>query len=719
MGAFLDRVTAVTQGPDSNHTSGFFDSVVQRRIIYALSVFVTAALVLSCTYLLVATQIETLQWLAFLGGLTAFLLSALMARTGKSIETAGILLIAGSMGVTSVIAHYGQGVFSPFCFWFPMITLIGGLILGSRAALIAGILGIFSLAVLAYTARPFSPAVLELQDVLMQTLNLVLGVVVCFFVAAYLARQVGQTRRVLIKKEADLVNSKALFRASLNISADAVVIINRAGNIEMFNQAAEQLYGISAEQAVGSSMSDLIIPPRLLLDHYSGFQRYLDTGIANILGIRIETFSLLKDGSEFPVELMIEKVMLDDEIQFVAHIKDLTERNKLRSELERKEEQVGLDNRLEAMGRLSGAIAHDFNNLLMAINGYTELLLARQELSEEVRDEITEISHAGEQASEITKQLLEYSRKDRLAPEHISPAAMIEGLVGMFGRILPATVDLQTDFGDASWLVQTEGARLEQAVLNMLLNAADAMPAGGTVWVRVQDVTVDAEKAGTIKGLEVGDYACIEVEDEGTGMDKEVMDHIFDAFYTTKTAGEGTGLGLATSESIVKKSGGAIEVQSEKNKGTTFFIYLPRASEVEKYYSIPDKTTRQNSAMSGTILVVEDDPAVHKVLTRSLVADGFEVLGAENGEQGYEIALRHSEQINLVITDVVMPKLGGPEMVRRLLVSFPGIKVIYVSGYSADRLESSDIDNSRIEFLAKPYSYKDLKVLITKLLLMN
>ena len=151
----------------------------------------------------------------------------------------------------------------------------------------------------------------------------------------------------------------------------------------------------------------------------------------------------------------------------------------------------------------------------------------------------------------------------------------------------------------------------------------------------------------------------------------------------------------------------------------TFFIYLPRAGEVEKYYSIPDKAIQQNSAMSGTILVVEDDPAVQKILTRALISDGFEVLGAENGEQGYEIALRHSKQINLVITDVVMPKLGGPEMVRRLMVSFPDMKVIYVSGYSDNKLESSDIDNPRAEFLAKPYSYKDLKGLISKLLLMN
>ncbi|MBT6244289.1 MAG: PAS domain S-box protein [Gammaproteobacteria bacterium] len=629
------------------------------------------------------------------------------------------MLVAGSMGVTGVIAYYGQGVFSPFCVWFLLIILIGGLILGRRVAFFSGVLGIFSLVVLAFAVRQFSPAALGLEDVLMQTLNLVLGVAVCSFIAIYLAGQLGQTRRVLTKQQADLADSKALFQASMSISADAIVLINGAGVIEMFSQGAEQLFGISAEQAVGSAMSEVLIPPRLIPDHASGFQRYLDTGVANILGIRLETYSQFKDGSEFPVELMIEKVMLAEQTHFVAQIKDLSERNQLRSALEIKEEQVGLDHRLEVMGRLSGAVAHDFNNLLMAINGYTELLLARQELSEQVRDDIREISRAGEQASQLTKQLLNYSRKDRLAPEHISPAAMIEDLVGMFGRILPAAVDLQTDFNNSSWLVQTGGARLEQAILNLLLNAADALPEGGTVWVRVQDVAVDAEKARTLNDLRVGDYACIEVEDKGIGMDKEVMEHIFDPYYTTKKVGKGTGLGLATSKTIVKQSGGTIAVQSEKNKGTTFFIYLPRAGEVEKYYSIPDKAIQQNSAMSGTILVVEDDPAVQKILTRALISDGFEVLGAENGEQGYEIALRHSKQINLVITDVVMPKLGGPEMVRRLMVSFPDMKVIYVSGYSDNKLESSDIDNPRAEFLAKPYSYKDLKGLTSKLLLMN
>lgn len=719
MGSFLDWVTEVTGKLDSKHTLGIFDSISQRSIIHRLAVFVMVALVLLCTYLQVTTQIETLQWIAFVGCLAALLSSALVARVGKSIEIAGVLLIVGSMGVTLVTAYYGLGVFSPICIWFLLITLIAGLILGPRVAFVAGVLGIFSLAVLAYVGTRFSLAEVGLQGGLMQALNLILGVVICSFIAAYLGRKMAQTRRVLIRQQTDLVDSKALFQASLSISAEAVVVINSAGVIELFNEAAEQLYGISTEQAVGSAITELIIPPRLVSDHRNGFKRYLETGIANILGIRLETYSQFPDGSEFPVELKIEKVTLDEQTKFISQIKDLSERNKLRSALEIKEEQVGLDHRLEVMGRLSGAVAHDFNNLLMAINGYTELLLARQELTEEVRGEIREISRAGEQATVITQQLLEYSRKDRLAPEHINPAAMIQGLVVMFGRILPAAVNLHTDFNNASWLVQTEGARLEQAILNLLLNAADALPNGGTVWVRVQDVTVDAEKASTINGLKAGDYACIEVEDKGIGMDKDTMSHIFDPFYTTKKLGKGTGLGLATSESIVKQSGGAIAVQSEKNEGTTFSIYLPRASEVEKYYSMPDKAMRHNSAMSGTILVVEDDPAVHKVLTRSLVSDGFEVLGAENGEQGYEIALRHSEQINLVITDVVMPELGGPEMIRRLLVSFPDLKVIYVSGYSDDRLESSDIDNARTEFLAKPYSYKDLKELISKLLLMN
>ena len=704
---------------DRKHLLAIFAPVSQHRIIYRLSVFALVVLVLSSLYLPMMGRIETLHWIVWPGSLVTFLSSAIIARAGKSIEIAGILLIAGCMSITLVTAYYDDGIFSSFCVWFLVITLIGGSVVGARIACVAGILGAFSLAALAYLSRLAPLAVGGPANVLMPVLNLILGVVFCSFVAVYLNRLLGQMQRTLMKQQLDAQNSQALVQANMSMTADAVLVINSAGKIELFNQAAEQFYGISEEQAVGSVMHELIIPERLRPDHENGFQRYLDTGIPNVLGIRLETYSQNKDGLEFPVELIVQTVVRDEQVKFIAQIKDLTERNKLRSELEIRKEQIGLDHRLQTLGKLSGAVAHDFNNLLMVIQGYAEFLLERNELTVEAEQDLKEIIHAGEQATEITKQLLEFSRKDRPAAEHISPTAMIEGLVGMFGRIFPSAINLYLDIDKASWLVHTEGARLEQAVLNLFLNAADAMPEGGTIWVRVQDVTVDVEKANSIEGLKVGDYACIEIEDSGIGMDHEVMAHIFDPFYTTKAMGEGTGLGLATTQSIVNQSGGSIHVQSAKDKGSKFSIYLPRASEVEKYYSIPDKAAAQNPGLSRTILVVEDDPAVRRVLTRALVADNFQVLEASNGEEGYEIALKHALQIDLVITDVVMPKLGGPEMVRRLVVSFPSVKVIYLSGYVDGGLEASDLDNDRIEFLAKPYSYTDLKEIISRLMLIN
>jgi two-component system cell cycle sensor histidine kinase/response regulator CckA len=202
-------------------------------------------------------------------------------------------------------------------------------------------------------------------------------------------------------------------------------------------------------------------------------------------------------------------------------------------------------------------------------------------------------------------------------------------------------------------------------------------------------------------------------------MDGEVLKQIFEPLYTTKKRGEGTGLGLTNVVDIVNKSGGTISVLSAPNEGTAFTLYLPRAVEIEGYYSLPDSVEESNIVSDGTLLVVEDDQAVRKVLVRSLLADGFRVIEAEDGEQGYQLALQHAAQIDLVITDVVMPTLGGPEMIRRLIVTFPDLKVIFVSGYADDRLDPSDLDKSRSEFLSKPYTFKEMRGLINKLLLIN
>ena len=247
----------------------------------------------------------------------------------------------------------------------------------------------------------------------------------------------------------------------------------------------------------------------------------------------------------------------------------------LQEELEKQGKQLDIKRRLEAIGRLSGGVAHDFNNLLMAINGHTELLILRDDVSDEARESLREIEHAGDRAKSITRQLLAFSRTDRLETEHVDPARMITGLVDMMKRVLPDSIRLETSLEESPWLVQSEGARLEQAILNMILNATDAMPDGGSVKLRSRNVVVSDETATRIDRLRVGEYGCIEIEDAGKGMDADTLDHVFDPFFTTKP--EGTGLGTSIAMESIQSIGGSISLQADEHLKSIFIIELPLA----------------------------------------------------------------------------------------------------------------------------------------------
>ncbi|MDG2049816.1 MAG: ATP-binding protein, partial [Myxococcota bacterium] len=486
--------------------------------------------------------------------------------------------------------------------------------------------------------------------------------------------------------------------------------------IEMFNPAAEEMYKIPSADAVGRKLQDVIIPERFARDHVAGLENFIETGEGMIMGVKIETYSMRNDGSEFPVELTVQRLPDEESLRFIGYIRDLTERNRLREELGRQEKQVNLNRRLEAVGRLSGGVAHDFNNLLMAINGHADLLLFRDDVSDEIRSGLKEIAHAGDRAASITKQLLSFSRRDRLDSRNIQLNKVISLLNEMIRNILPTSIEIALELSDELWMVYTDEARLEQAILNLILNAADAQANGGEISIRTYNVEIDAAGAAGNKELTTGSYACVEVSDMGTGMDSHTMERIFDPFFTTKTLGEGTGLGLSTAHAIVRRSSGTILVESEEGAGSTFKILLPRAEETEVYYTEPKVPVRQKGGASGTILVVEDMDSVRRLVVRTLSQQGYRVLEAYDGERGYDLAIRHADEIDLIVTDVIMPRLGGVGMVARLRVSVPQLKVVYVSGHSQDQLDVTDVSDPRTEFLYKPFSLETLITVVERLL---
>ena len=703
--------------------AGIFEAATQRRFVTIVAYCAAVSLCLGYAYSATQVELDFARKMAFVFGLCGFLLAAGVIRVTESAQWGAAILVVVGMGITLVPAYYEGGVRSPYGVWFLIVPLLGGLLLGARIAFVAGAGGIAAMLMLGMLSD-FLPTPEGKQDnVAMLTLNLVLAIGLCTAIAAIVSRLMRRSsmdltasRNAEIEKNIALVQSNERFEASVDLSTHAIVMIDRMNKITVFNPTAESLYGLSAEEAIGGSMPDLLIPPSLYKDHQAGFKRFLETGLANILGVTLETFSVRPDGTEFPIELTVHAIQNSLETQFIAYIRDLTERNKLRDDLAQTEKQIGLKRRLEAIGRLSGGVAHDFNNLLMAINGYTELLLLRTDLPEEARAGLAEIAHAGDRASSITKQLLAFSRRDSLSTENINPSGMVVSLVDMIEKILPDSVTIELEAEENPWFVRSEPARLEQAILNIILNAADAMPNGGKILISSRNIAVDQALAATIKDLEVGEYFHVEISDEGTGMDAETLEHIFDPFFTTKPIGEGTGLGLSTTYGIVQQSGGAIGVTSEIEVGSSFHVYLPRAIDVEKYYTEPVVSEKPTWEGSETILVVEDELSVRNLVVRTLSNQGYSIIEANDGLRGYELALRHSAEIDLVVTDVIMPRLGGAEMIRRLRLSIPNLKVVYVSGHSEDELDASDIEGEGTAFLYKPFNLEVLSSTVRDLL---
>jgi signal transduction histidine kinase/ActR/RegA family two-component response regulator len=356
--------------------------------------------------------------------------------------------------------------------------------------------------------------------------------------------------------------------------------------------------------------------------------------------------------------------------------------------------------RLEAVGRLAGGVAHDFNNLVMIIKGYSDLLL--DSATAQSRPYIEEIKNAGERASGLTRQLLAFSRKQVLEPQILDPNQTVRNMVKMLRVLIGEDIELVTSFSDQIGRVQADPGQLEQVVMNLAVNARDAMPNGGKLVVETQTCEFDASDAATNCDITPGSYVLITVTDTGCGMSRETLQHIFEPFFTTKEAGKGTGLGLATVYGIVKQSRGHITVDSEPSGGTTFKVYFPSLDK-----SIPLAAPRpagQAPKGDGTILLVEDEAPLRVLAAESLKRLGYTVLQAGNGLEALAVADRHSGQIDIVLTDIVMPRMGGPAFVEKLRQRREGFAVIFMSGYTdAAALENAKIGSDAI-LLNKPFS---------------
>jgi two-component system cell cycle sensor histidine kinase/response regulator CckA len=538
------------------------------------------------------------------------------------------------------------------------------------------------------------------------------------FVAEYITRALtftGRRARISVIKDItdrdEAEQMRGLLAAIVESSNDAIVSKRLDGTITSWNAAAEHLFGYSAAEAVGRPIS-MLIPPNQIDE-----ERMLLKRIAR--GDRIdhyETVRRRKDGTLVSVSISLSPTM-DAEGKVVGASKtarDLTAQRNAEHALQRAEEQLRQSQKMEAVGKLAGGVAHDFNNVLSVIISYSELLLGDLKPGEPMREDMEEIRKAGHRAADLTRQLLMFSRQQVLEPRVLDLNDVLVGMDKMLQRILGADVDLVSLPAKQLGRVRVDPSSIEQVIMNLVVNARDAMPTGGKLTMETDNVVLDEAYASEHLGVTPGPHVMLAVSDTGTGMDKATLTRIFEPFFTTKGIGKGTGLGLSTVFGIVNQSEGSVWVYSEVGKGTTFKIYLPRVDDaVDVIQSVGAPATLRGSE---TILLVEDDDQVRVVARGILARNGYHVIEARNAGEALLHSEGHAGAIHLLLSDVVMPQLSGPELAKRLAKSRPDMKVLCMSGYTDDSIVRHGVLEAHIAYLQKPITPETLTTKVREVL---
>ncbi|MDQ3743901.1 MAG: PAS domain S-box protein [Acidobacteriota bacterium] len=484
--------------------------------------------------------------------------------------------------------------------------------------------------------------------------------------------------------------SLARLAAAVEQTADSIVITDAAAAIQYVNPAFERVSGYTRGETLGRN-------PRFLKSGKTDESVYREMWAALARGeVWAGNFvNKRKDGTFYEEHVTVSPVRDDtgQVINYIAVKQDLTQQKQL-------EEQLRQSQKMEAVGRLAGGIAHDFNNLLTAINGYSDLALRRLQAEDPLRKSVEEIRKAGERAAALTRQLLAFSRKQVLQPRVVSLNDVVADMNKMLRRVIGEDVELVTALDERLGHVKADPCMLEQVVLNLCVNARDAMPHGGRLSVETRDTDLDEFLARQLD-VRPGPYVVLTVTDTGTGMDGETRERIFEPFFTTKGAGKGTGLGLSTVYGIVRQSGGGVRVQSEVGRGSTFEIYLPRVGAPPREYAAVRERLAPPSG-AEKILLVEDDRLVRNAAREIVSAQGYEVLEAETQAE----ALGHcaaNPDIALLLTDVVMPQVNGKELAGRLTALLPSMCVLFMSGY-AETVVHDGIVEEGLNFIQKPFT---------------
>ena len=508
------------------------------------------------------------------------------------------------------------------------------------------------------------------------------------------------------RAEEALREREARMSSIIATAPDAIITIDERGIVQSFSSASEKLFGYAAGEVIGRNVSMLMPAPHHEA-HHAYLGRYLSTGEKRIIGIGREVEARRKDGTVFPVELAVGEARIGAARIFTGFIRDLTARARMEQELRQAQ-------KMEAVGQLTGGLAHDFNNLLTVITGNLEMLDPRLERADD-RELLREAQEAADLGAKLAGRLLAFGRRQPLNPKPTDLSALVAGMADLLRRSLGASVEVETKLATGLHATMADPGQVENALLNLAINARDAMPAGGRLMIETGEAAIDRESAHGA-GMQPGAYVMLSVSDTGKGMSPEVRRRAFEPFFTTKGPAAGTGLGLSMVYGFVKQSGGHVQLFSEEGKGTNVRIYLPALGGGTAAGGGSKEAAAAPAARTVVVLLVEDDPRVRKVTMRRLSGLGYAPIEAGDARAALEV-LGRRDVVDLLFTDVLMPGgMSGIELAREARKLRPDLKVLFTSGYADPAVTERGMLTANARWLAKPYRAEELAAALRELL---